>query len=43
MCIEYLQLNKVTIKNNYPLPRVDDFLDQLQGVRYFSKFDLLSG
>ena len=43
MCIDYRQLNKVTIKNIYPLPRIDDLFDQLQGARYFSKIDLCSG
>ena len=36
-------MNKVTIKNKYPLPRIDDLFDQLQGARYFSKIDLRSG
>ena len=43
MCINYRQLNKVTTKNKYPLPRVDDLFDQLQGIRCFSKIDLRSG
>ena len=43
MCIDYRELNKVTIKNRYPLPRIDDLLDQPQGARVFSKVDLCSG
>ncbi|GKD68498.1 putative reverse transcriptase domain-containing protein [Tanacetum coccineum] len=43
MCIDYRELNKLTIKNRYPLPRIDDMFDQLQGARYFSKIDLRSG
>ena len=43
MCIDYRQLKKVTIKNNYFLPRVYDLFDQLQGAIYFSKLDLRSG
>ncbi|XP_019253881.1 PREDICTED: uncharacterized protein LOC109232571 [Nicotiana attenuata] len=42
MCIDYHQLNKVTIKNKYPLPRIDDLFNQLLGAR-FSKIDLRSG
>ncbi|GJW93009.1 putative reverse transcriptase domain-containing protein, partial [Tanacetum coccineum] len=40
---DYQELNKLTIKNRYPLPRIDDLFDQLQGPRYFSKIDLRSG
>ncbi|GJT32339.1 putative reverse transcriptase domain-containing protein [Tanacetum coccineum] len=43
MYIDYRELNKVTIKNRYPLPRIDDLFVQLQGVSFFSKIDLLSG
>ena len=43
LCIDYRQLNKVTIRNQYPLPRIDDLFNQLQGVKVFSKIDLKSG
>jgi hypothetical protein len=43
MCIDYRVLNKITIKNNYPLPRVDDLLDRLAGAKVFSRIDLKSG
>jgi hypothetical protein len=43
MCIDYHELNKVAIKNRYPLPRIDDLLDQLQGACVFSKINLCSG
>jgi hypothetical protein len=43
LCTDYRELNKVTIKKKYPLPRIDDLFDQLQGSRVFSKIDLQSG
>jgi len=43
LCVDYSQLNKFTIKNKYPLPRIDDLMDQLRGVSVFSKIDLRSG
>ena len=42
MCIDYHELNKVTIKNKYPLPRINDLFDQLRGATVFSKIDLQS-
>jgi len=43
MCVDYRSLNEVTIKNKYPLPRIDDLFDQLRGACVFSKIDLQSG
>ncbi|GJW49493.1 putative reverse transcriptase domain-containing protein [Tanacetum coccineum] len=43
MCIDYRELNKLTVKNRYPLPRIDDLFDQLQGSSIYSKIDLRSG
>ena len=43
LCIDYRQLNRVTIHNQYPLPRIDELFDQLQGSRVYSKIDLRSG
>ncbi|GKC31708.1 putative reverse transcriptase domain-containing protein, partial [Tanacetum coccineum] len=43
MCINYRELNKLTVKNQYPLPRIDDLFDQLQGSSVYSKIDLRSG
>ena len=43
MCIDYRPLNEITVKNKYPLPRIDILFDQLLGARYFSKVDLRLG
>ena len=40
LCVDYRQLNKMTMKNKYPLPRFDDLFDQLKGASVFSKIDL---
>ena len=43
LCVDYRQLNKMTMKNKYPLSRIDDLFDQLKGASVFSKIDLRSG
>ena len=43
MCVDYRQLNDVTIRNKYPLPRIDDLFDQLSRAKVFSKIDLRTG
>jgi hypothetical protein len=43
LCIDFRQLNKVTVKNKYPLPRIDDLFNQLKDAKIFSKIDLMSG
>jgi hypothetical protein len=43
MCVDYRSLNEVTIKNKYPLPRIEDLFDQMRGAKVFSKIDLRSG
>jgi hypothetical protein len=43
MCVDYRSLNDVTIKNKYPLPRIEDLFDQMRGAKVFSRIDLRSG
>nr|GEX83809.1 putative reverse transcriptase domain-containing protein [Tanacetum cinerariifolium] len=43
MCIDYRELNNLTVKNRSPLPRIDDLFDQLKGLQFFTKIDLMSG
>jgi hypothetical protein len=43
MCVDYRPLNEMTIKNRYPLPRIEDMFDQMKGACVFSKIDLRSG
>jgi hypothetical protein len=43
LCVDYRALNEVTVKNKYPLPRINDLFDQLKGAKYFSKIDMRSG
>ena len=43
LCVDYRELNKVTIKNKYPLPRIEDLFDQLHGAAVFAKIDLRTG
>ena len=43
LCMDYRRLNRVTVKNKYPLPRIDDLLDQLRGSKYYTKIDLRTG
>ena len=43
LCIDYKQLNKVTVKNKYPLPQIGDLFDQIRGAKVFSKIELRSG
>jgi hypothetical protein len=43
MCVDYRDLNRITVKNRYPLPRVEELFDRLRGAKYFSKIDLRSG
>jgi hypothetical protein len=43
LCIDYWALNKITVRNWYPIPRIDDLLDHLMGAKYFSKIDMNYG
>jgi hypothetical protein len=43
MCVDYRDLNKITVKNRYPLPHINDLFDQLKNVVYFTKLDLRNG
>ena len=43
LCVDYRKLNKMTVKNKYSLPRIDDLFDQLKGASVFSKIELISG
>jgi hypothetical protein len=43
LCVDYRALNAVTIKNKYPLPQIDDLMNQLRQAKFFSKIDLRSG
>ena len=43
MCIDYQDLNKISMKNRYPLPRIDELINNLKGANFFTKLDLKSG
>ena len=43
LCVDYRSFNKLTVKNSYPLPRIDDLFDRLAGAKYFSRIDLRLG